>query len=163
MNLQPNQFYIPGQVPSSKNGRRCLCNKRAKKKDGTTGESGILLGSPQLEVYLSETRMHWFDTGRKFREYVAKHNIPYPLVLRFTFIRTDRSSFDWAGPLETVQDCMTGGKFKSCMKNVPLKVNLWAWVKDDSTAYITPDLLGSKIEISKTGKAGAGVIIEIVH
>lgn len=162
MILKPNQFFIRGNVPSSKNGRRCMCNKRATKKDGSTGSAGILLGSPQLEQYLSSTKMQWFDQGRKFRDYVKRNNLTYPLRIRFDFIRTNKQSFDWTGPLETVQDCMTGGKFESCLKGLRLKKNPWAWLPDDSVHYLTPDIAASTHRVA-TGKDVAGVVIEIMH
>lgn len=161
MELQPNQFYIKGNVPSSKNGRRCMCNVRAKKRDGTKGEAGILLASALCETYLNTTKTDWLDNARKFREYVKAKKLTYPLLIRFVFIRTDNRSFDWLGPLETVQDCMTGHKFLSSLKGIRVTArnNPWAWIPDDDTAHITPDIAGSRIVVDKET---AGVIVEVI-
>ena len=160
MQLRPNQFYVKGHVPSSKNGRRCSCFQRATKRDGTTGKAGILLASEACEKYLASTKMQWFDTAKKFRDFVKSKGLTYPLTIRFHFIRCDKSSFDWVGPLETVQDCMTGHKFEGSLKGLKVRQNPFAWVPDDSVHYLTPDIANSTFTVDKET---AGVIIEVVE
>lgn len=154
----PNKFYIKGHVPSSKNGKRCICNRRAKSKTGTTNEAGVLLSSEATEKYLNSTKMAWFDQASRFRRFVAENKLQYPLTIRFTFIRATNQDFDWVGPLETVQDCMTGKKFEASLKGLKVKNNLFAWLPDDSMRYITPIINPAHL----VDREGAGVIIEVI-
>lgn len=149
MELKENEFFISGNVPSTKNGVTCLCTGKGR---------GHLHPSKQVEAYLNSTKMKWLDGAKPFRDYVGKHKLKYPLHIEFQFIRDCKRSFDFIGPLETVQDCMSGKKFERSLNGLKLKNSPFAWIPDDSHEYLIP-VIDPNILISKEG---AGVIIRVL-
>lgn len=86
-------LYIPLNVPSSKNSRV------------TIKETGKNLPSKLTQAYYKRTKVQYQLYAKRFKEIVKGWEKPYDVG--FFFIRADKRSFDWVGPLETVQDQMT--------------------------------------------------------
>jgi hypothetical protein len=88
--MNSKTFFIPGNVPSSKNGRVW------------TGRYFVF--SKATQRYQKESRDHYLAHRDIFKEVVA--NLPKPLILEFEFVRDSRRKFDYVNPLQTVQDFM---------------------------------------------------------
>lgn len=84
------KFFIPGNVPSSKNGRRW------------TGK--YFIASKTVTKYRKETGKYYDKYAEEFRKELAKHELP--VYIKFTFIRGTRHKFDYINPAQTVQDDM---------------------------------------------------------
>lgn len=84
------KFFIPGNVPSSKNGRRW------------TGK--YFIASKTVTKYRKQTAKYYEDLAEDFRKELAKHKLP--VHVKFTFTRGTRHKFDYINPAQTVQDDM---------------------------------------------------------
>lgn len=85
-----NTFFIPGNVPSSKNGK-IWTGKR-------------LIWSKAATKYIKDTDIFWKEQSLYFRnEYSSKK---FPLRVSFKFIRGSKHKFDYVNPLQTVLDLM---------------------------------------------------------
>lgn len=84
------QWFIPHNVPSSKNSKQW------------TGK--ILISSKATQQYKKATAAYYKLYGKEFRE--ITENLPRPLRIKFTFIRGSKHKFDYINPLQTVQDIM---------------------------------------------------------
>ena len=85
-----NSFFILGNVPSSKNGKRW------------TGK--YLIHSKTTMRYIKETKDDYLRLRKDFTEELKKHKPPY--TISFKFIRNSKRKFDYVNPLQTVQDLM---------------------------------------------------------
>jgi len=85
-----NSFFILGNVPSSKNGKRW------------TGK--YLIHSKTTMRYIKETKEDYLRLRKAFTEELKKHEPPYRIS--FKFIRNSKRKFDYVNPLQTVQDLM---------------------------------------------------------
>lgn len=83
-------FFIPGNVPSSKNGRVW------------TGRYFVF--SKATKEYQKNSRDWYLLYRDEFQKAVAE--LPKPLILEFEFVRDSRRKFDYVNPLQTVQDFM---------------------------------------------------------
>lgn len=84
------EWFIPGNVPSSKNSRRW------------TGR--YFIASKTTMKYRDETDEYWKKYKSDFVETIAGK--PQPYIIEFEFIRGTRHKFDYINPLQTVQDEM---------------------------------------------------------
>jgi hypothetical protein len=84
------KFFIPGNVPSSKNGRRW------------TGK--YFIASKTVVNYRKYSKKYYLEYAEKFKAELAKHDLPIEIGL--TFIRGTRHKFDYINPAQTVQDDM---------------------------------------------------------
>jgi Holliday junction resolvase RusA-like endonuclease len=84
------QWFIPGNVPSSKNGRRW------------TGKHFI--ASKSVMNYRKKTKEYYKKYAQEFRD--ATLNLNSPIHVEFTFIRGSKHKFDFINPAQTVQDDM---------------------------------------------------------
>lgn len=84
------KFFIPGNVPSSKNGRRW------------TGK--YFIASKTVMNYRKKTKEYYEKYAEDFRKEFEKHEAPVKIA--FTFIRGTRHKFDYINPAQTVQDDM---------------------------------------------------------
>ncbi len=125
------RIFIPYQVPSKKNGKSCMPSR-------ATGKCVLVLNKA-ISNYFTKTKQLWLQGGKAFAE--ETKNLPRPLRVEFTFIRTTNQRFDYIGPMETVADIMveTG------------------WIKDDSVQHIKP-YFGDYI----VDKTSPGVIITLL-
>ena len=85
-----NQWFIPGNVPSSKNGRRW------------TGKHFI--ASKAVMNYRKKTKQYYKDFAEEFKEALKEKE--FPVHIEFEFIRSSKHKFDYINPAQTVQDDM---------------------------------------------------------
>jgi len=85
------KWWIPGNVPSSKNSRRW------------TGK--FFIASKTVMKYRKETEKLFKDNAIEFVREFSKYELP--VYIHFTFIRGSRHKFDYLNPAQTVQDDMT--------------------------------------------------------
>ncbi len=84
------KWFIPGNVPSSKNGRRW------------TGK--YFIASKTVMKYRKDTLSYYKKYASEFRKKAKKHKLP--VTVAFTFIRGTKHKFDYINPAQTVQDDM---------------------------------------------------------
>jgi hypothetical protein len=84
------KWFIPGNVPSSKNGKRW------------TGK--YLISSKTVMNYRKATKNLYIAYAIQFRAEFAKFK--QPVHIGFTFIRNSKHKFDYINPTETTQDDM---------------------------------------------------------
>ena len=85
-----HRWFIPGNVPSSKNGRRW------------TGK--YFIASKAVMNYRKATKECYTKYAEEFKAEVAKQKLP--VKVSFEFIRGSRHKFDYINPAQTVQDDM---------------------------------------------------------
>jgi len=83
-------WFIPGNVPSSKNGRRW------------TGRYFIV--SKAVVNYRNKSKVDWQKHKATFIKEFSKYKLP--VTISFKFIRGSRRKFDQLNPAQTVQDEM---------------------------------------------------------
>ena len=84
------KWFIPGNVPSSKNGRRW------------TGK--YFIASKTVMKYRKDTKSIYQKYAPQFQKELKKHKLPVKIA--FTFIRGTKHKFDYINPAQTVQDDM---------------------------------------------------------
>lgn len=84
------KWWIPGNVPSSKNSRRW------------TGK--YFIASKTVMKYRSDTKADYIRIAPQFKYEIAKYE--FPLTITFKFVRGTRHKFDYINPCQTVQDDM---------------------------------------------------------
>jgi hypothetical protein len=84
------KWFIPGNVPSSKNGRRW------------TGK--YFISSKTVMKYRKDTKCFYQQYASQFQKELQKHKLPVQIT--FTFIRGTKHKFDYLNPAQTVQDDM---------------------------------------------------------
>ena len=84
------KWFIPGNVPSSKNGRRW------------TGK--YFIASKSTMKYRKDTKSFFEKYAPEFKEELKKHTLP--VKVSFTFIRGSKHKFDYINPAQTTQDDM---------------------------------------------------------
>ena len=84
------KWFIPGNVPSSKNGRRW------------TGR--YFVSSKATTKYRKDTAIYFEKFRKSFRKQLAK--LELPVKISFKFIRGSRHKFDYINPAQTTQDDM---------------------------------------------------------
>tara|TARA_Y100000356_G_C11115250_1_gene211807 strand:- start:212 stop:622 length:411 start_codon:yes stop_codon:yes gene_type:complete len=85
-----HRWFIPGNVPSSKNGRRW------------TGK--YFIASKAVMNYRKATKDIYAKYADEFKAEVSK--LTLPVKVSFEFIRGTRHKFDYINPAQTVQDDM---------------------------------------------------------
>ena len=84
------KWFIPGNVPSSKNGRRW------------TGK--YFVSSKATTKYRKDTAIYFEKFRKGFRKQLAK--LELPVRISFKFIRGSKHKFDYINPAQTTQDDM---------------------------------------------------------
>ena len=84
------KWFIPGNVPSSKNGRRW------------TGK--YFVSSKATTKYRKDTAIYFEKFRKGFRKQLAK--LELPVKISFKFIRGSKHKFDYINPAQTTQDDM---------------------------------------------------------
>lgn len=85
-------IFIPGNVPSSKNGRVW------------TGKFSV--ESKAVKRYKKQSESEWRNNTEVFKKITAKQK-QMPLLVGFHFVRGTRHKYDFVNPLQTVQDLMS--------------------------------------------------------
>lgn len=99
-------IFIPGNVPSLKNGKdiiripikgakQCPCCKTRKSRP-------MITSNKTVKKYAKESAAFYKTYGQMFRN--AVKDMPKPLRIGFRFIRGSRHKFDYSNALDTVQD-----------------------------------------------------------
>lgn len=88
--MENKKWFIPGNVPSSKNGRRW------------TGK--YFIASKSVMNYRKATKSFYQDYADEFKKELEKYDLPVKIM--FTFIRGTKHKFDYINPAQTVQDDM---------------------------------------------------------
>ena len=88
--MENKKWWIPGNVPSSKNGRRW------------TGK--YFIASKSVMTYRKDTKKYYEQYAEEFKEEISK--LKLPVKISFEFIRGSRHKFDYINPAQTVQDDM---------------------------------------------------------
>jgi len=84
------QFWIPDNVPSSKNSKQW------------TGK--YFVWSKASQQYVKNTEIFWVSQINKFKKALRDKEKPYNI--EFEFIRKSKHKFDYVNPLQTVLDLM---------------------------------------------------------
>lgn len=129
-------FFIPGNVPSSKNSRNSVT---VEKKDGT--KRTMVIASKTVQKYRSQTAPFWNINRKAFRDSVKDLDKPY--YIGFYFIRGTRHGWDKINPEQTVQDEMVKHK----------------WIDDDDVHNLCPCPLFIDGEFWTYNKDYPGVLI----
>ena len=119
----PRGIFIPGNVPSSKNGRRW------------TGKYFIV--SKQTQRYYKDSKKHWVENKKEFLKLLkgedSQNKKPYRIS--FKFIRKSRHKFDYINPAQTIQDQMVK----------------YGWISDDNAEEMIPVFLEFEYNKDKPG------------
>ena len=119
----PRGIFIPGNVPSSKNGRRW------------TGRYFIV--SKQTQRYYKNSKKYWVENKKEFKKLLkgkdSQNKAPYRIT--FKFVRKSRHKFDYINPAQTIQDQMV--KF--------------GWITDDNADEMIPIFLEFEYNKDKPG------------
>ena len=104
------EFFIPGNVPSSKNSKVW------------TGK--FMVWSKAAQKYRRNTKKDWLIHKIEFRKEVIKavSGNKYPLKVSFKFIRGSKHKFDYVNPAQTILDIMVDS----------------GWISDDNADMILP-------------------------
>ena len=109
----PRGIFIPGNVPSSKNGRRW------------TGRYFIV--SKQTQRYYKNSKKYWIENKKEFKKLLkgkdSQNKAPYRIT--FKFVRKSRHKFDYINPAQTIQDQMVK----------------YGWITDDNAEEMIPIFL----------------------
>ena len=90
MRMDKSTWFIPGNVPSSKNSR---INTRTRS-----------FPSKATAKYYRESEQFWEEHRDEFIKSLKEYKTPY--FIGFHFIRKTIHKYDWINPLQTVQDRM---------------------------------------------------------
>ncbi len=88
--IHRRRWWIPGNVPSSKNGRRW------------TGK--YFIASKAVMNYRKATKKYYEKYAKEFKE--AYDELDKPVKITFHFVRGTKHKFDYINPAQTVQDDM---------------------------------------------------------
>ena len=130
-------FYIPGNVPSSKNGK-------IKTRWG-------LITSKITREWVKKTRNYFIHYRTDFLKALEGKEKPYRIGFRF--VRDSRRQFDYANALQTVQDMMTGGFREKKTEDTACRT----WLEDDNA-----DILIPIFELYEYKKNEGGVYITVL-
>lgn len=87
--MKSKSFFIPGNVPSSKNSRQW------------TGK--YYIASKTTQKYRKTTQEYWINLKDEFIKNLPKDK---PYIIEFKFVRGNKHKFDYPNPLQTVLDEM---------------------------------------------------------
>jgi hypothetical protein len=132
-------FFIPGNVPSSKNSRNIVSYK-----DKVTGDKKTLsIASATVQKYRGNTKWLWAANKKPFLE--ATKDMKMPLYIGFYFLRNSKRKWDLVNPEQTVQDEMVKHK----------------WIPEDDVHHLCPCPLFINGEYWRISTKHPGVIIAV--
>lgn len=131
---QNGHIYIPGNVPSLKNGKQIF----------KTGSGRPFITSSNLcKTYIADKKIHYAMFRSRFLKLIEDK--PFPITVRFIFIRDKHKAFDYGNITQIVLDCMSGSAYypKKRSKEDNLKVDAlrkaFAWIPDDDADHLVPE------------------------
>lgn len=116
--MAPLTIYIPGNVPSSKNGK-------------IHTKHGVFL-SPSVRKYLEKAPNYFQHYKKDFLQAIEGKPLPYRIG--FKFVRDSKRKFDYANAVQTIQDLMTGGFKKKKTEDTTHRT----WIPDDNADILLP-------------------------
>jgi len=116
----PTTFYIPHNVPSSKNGK-------IKTRWG-------LITSEATRDWVKKTQNYFTHYRADFLKALEGKEKPYRISFRF--VRATQHAFDYVNALQTIQDMMTGGFKKNKLEDTTHR----KWIDDDNADVLLPVL-----------------------
>lgn len=128
-------IFIPGNVPSLKNGKQLFKNKK-------TGKN-FITSSDLCKSYVDNSKIQWLMYRSKFKEMIKDK--PYPLKIRLIFIRDQHKSFDYGNISQMIWDCISGSIYFKRTKNKELNKLItkrrleFSWIDDDDADHLIPD------------------------
>jgi hypothetical protein len=128
-------IFIPGNVPSLKNGKQLFKNKK-------TGKN-FVTSSDLCKKYVEDSKIHWLMYRSRFKEMIKDK--PYPLTIRLIFIRDQQKAFDYGNIAQIVWDCISGNIYFKRTKNKELNKLItkrrleFSWIDDDDADHLIPD------------------------
>lgn len=131
-------FFIPGNVPSSKNSRNAVT---IKKKDGT--EKTMVIASKTVQKYRANTAPYYSLNKGHFKKAIKDKSKPF--YIGFFFIRGSRHKWDLINPEQTVQDEMVKHE----------------WLEDDNVDFLCPVPVFINGEFWMYDKSHPGVLIVV--
>jgi hypothetical protein len=148
----PNTYYIPGEVPSSKNFKRI-----AFKPDKTNKSSWkylqhgkwihvipFIVASNFTEVYKKYVGPYYQKYAFDFRNASIKKG--FPVYVEFTFIRKTNQIWDFNNITQVVQDLMKE----------------YGWIDDDNSRFLIPMPPQKPKPAYHVDKENPGVIIRLL-
>ncbi len=117
------EIFIPGNVPSSKNGKQW------------TGK--YLIHSKSTRNYIKASKKHYQEGRDLFLCQLLKRDIKetFPIHVSFYFIRNSKRKFDYLNPAQTVQDLMVE----------------FGWIEDDNCDLLLPHFAGYHVDKENAG------------
>jgi len=122
-------LFIPGAVPSSKNGRILT-------------KTGLFIGSKATQKYKKKSAPYWKLYKAQFKKLCSMYSKPY--IIGLHFVRGSRHKWDFINPAQTIQDEMTKAGWIEDdnileILPVPLRINNqhWGYDKSNPGVYIT--------------------------
>lgn len=121
------QFFISGNVPSSKNSQ--------------TWTGRFLVKSKTSQRYIKETQLQWIKHAKQFREQFDK--LPKPVPVGLHFVRGSRHRWDFHNAVQILADLMTQNNWiaDDCFSEVffiplPVNNNFYQYDKENPGVYI---------------------------
>jgi len=126
-------FFIPNNVPSSKNSKRW---------------TGKMLISSKLSLkYYKDSDEKINEIKNQFTNEIEKRQLSNPLLIGFHFVRNSKRKYDWINPLQTIQDFM-------------VKKEL---IEDDNVSVMFPLPLSINGKYTSINKENPGVYFKILN
>lgn len=126
-------FFIPNNVPSSKNSKRW------------TGK--MLINSKLSMQYYKDSSEKINEIKNQFTNEINKRKLSSPLLIGFHFVRKDKRKYDWINPLQTIQDFI-------------VKKEL---IEDDNVSVMFPLPLSITGKFTSINKENPGVYFKILN
>jgi hypothetical protein len=126
-------FFIPNNVPSSKNSKRW------------TGK--ILISSKITLEYRKNSEYTLNQIKINFKNEIEKRKLSQVLLIGFHFVRKDKRKYDWINPLQTIQDLLVKNEL----------------IEDDNVSIMFPLPLAINGEFTSINKEKPGVYFKILN
>lgn len=125
--MKNKKWFIPGSVPSSKNGRRW------------TGK--YFIASKTVMNYRKISKDYYLKFLDEFK--LELLNYKTPVKIQFTFVRNTRHKFDYINPAQTVQDDMVAyGWIEDDNSDIILPV-FYEYIYDKENPGVWIEIIGS--------------------
>lgn len=116
-------IWIPGNVPSLKNGKQIVGR----------GKFPRLIPSKAHAGYEKDTFLHYKDNKELFHKMIE--GMDRPIAVKYYIVRKSKHRWDWTNAIDTAQDLI--------VKH--------GWVEDDSADIIYPQPVGWKYDKMNPG------------
>ena len=139
-----DKFIIPGNVPSSKNGKTSFLQVidpkqvravRVKNRWVVKGVRSYLVPRSNVTKYKKNTAGYWTSLRNKFIKAVEQKNNEFPnrtskVIVRLVYYRDSKRKFDLINATQIIQDLMVEHK----------------WIEDDNADELLPIFGGYDID-----------------